>query len=105
MIEKLINDELRSANKKFPLFSSWHEAYAVILEEVEEANNEADVMCNLYLDRLWRDIRAKASSEADRFENINMLRWHTVRAIEELIQVAAMCDKAVISLAGEETKE
>ena len=25
--EKLINDELQSANKKFPLFSYWHEAY------------------------------------------------------------------------------
>lgn len=104
MIEKLINEELQNANKKFPLFSSWHEAYAVILEEVEEANNEADVMCNLYLDRLWHDIKAKASSEADRFENINMLRWHTVRAIEELIQVAAMCDKAVMSLGEEEAE-
>lgn len=101
MIEKLINEELQSANKKFPLFSSWHEAYAVILEEMEEANNEADVMCNLYLDRLWRDIKAKASSEADRFEDIGMLRGRAVRAIEELIQVAAMCDKAVMSLRKE----
>lgn len=104
MIKKLINDELRSANKKFPLFSSWHEAYAVILEEVEEAQEETNVMCNLYLDRLWLDIKAKASSEADRFEDIGIIRGHTVRAIEELIQVAAMCDKAVISLAGEEKK-
>lgn len=104
MIEKLINDELQSANKKFPLFSSWHEAYAVILEEVEEANNEADVMCNLYLDRLWHDIKAKASSEADRFEDIGILRGHAVRAIEELIQVAAMCDKAAMSLGKEEAE-
>lgn len=105
MIEKLINDELRAANKKFPLFSSWHEAYAVILEEVEEANNEADVMCALYLDRLWHDIKAKASSEADRLEDVGILRGHAVRAIKELIQVAAMCDKAVMSLAGEEKTE
>lgn len=104
MIEKLINEELQSANKKFPLFSSWHEAYAVILEEVEEAQEEADVMCALYLDRLWRDIRAKASSEADRFEDIGILRGHAVRAIEELIQVAAMCDKAVMSLGEEEAE-
>lgn len=71
---------------------------------MEEANDEADVMCNLSLDRLWHDIKAKASSEADRFEDIGILRGHAVRAIEELIQVAAMCDKAVISLAGEEKK-
>lgn len=104
MIEKLINEELQNANKKFPLFSSWHEAYAVILEEVEEAQEEAAVMCNLYLDRLWQDIRAKASSEADRFADIGIVRGHAVRAIEELIQVAAMCDKAVMSLGGEEAE-
>lgn len=104
MIEKLINDELQSANKKFPPFSSWHEAYAVILEEVEEAQEETNVMCNLYLDRLWLDIRAKASSEADRFADIGIVRGHAVRAIEELIQVAAMCDKAVMSLGGEEAE-
>lgn len=104
MIEKLINEELQNANKKFPLFSSWHEAYAVILEEVEEAQEEAAVMCNLYLDRLWRDIKVKASSEADRLEDIGIVRGHAVRAIEELIQVAAMCDKAVMSLGGEEAE-
>lgn len=52
MIEKLINDELQSANKKFPLFSS----------------------------------------------------WHAVKAIKELIQVAAMCDKAAMSLGKEKTE-
>lgn len=104
MIEKLINEELQNANKKFPLFSSWHEAYAVILEEVEEADEETNVMCTLYLDRLWRDIRAKASSEADRIEDIGIVRGHAVRAIEELIQVAAMCDKAAMSLGEEKTE-
>ena len=104
MIEKLIDKELQNANKKFPLFSSWHEAYAVILEEVEEANEETNVMCTLYLDRLWQDIRTKASSEADRFEDIGIVRGHAVRAIEELIQVAAMCDKAAMSLGKEKTE-
>jgi hypothetical protein len=104
MIEKLIDEELQNANKKFPLFSSWHEAYAVILEEVEEADEETNVMCTLYLDRLWQDIRAKASSEADRFEDIGIVRGHAVRAIEELIQVAAMCDKAAMSLGKEKTE-
>lgn len=104
MIEKLINEELQNANKKFPPFSSWHEAYAVILEEVEEADEETNVMCTLYLDRLWQDIRAKASSEADRFVDIGIVRGHAVRAIEELIQVAAMCDKAAMSLGREEAE-
>lgn len=105
MIEKLINDELRAANKKFPLFSSWHEAYAVILEEVEEAQEEVAIMSEIELESLWSSIRSKTSNEADRFMKIGIIRGCAVRAIEELIQVAAMCDKAVISLAGEEKTE
>lgn len=104
MIEKLINDELRAANKKFPLFSSWHEAYAVILEEVEEAGEEVNAMCALYLDRLWQDIRTKSASEADRFLDLGKVRDIAIRAIEELIQAAAMCDKAVMSLGEEKTE-
>lgn len=104
MIEKLINDELRAANKKFPLFSSWHEAYAVILEEVEEAGEET-ITIQHRLDTLWLDVRSKRSSEADKFKSIGEIRGLATRAIKELIQVAAMCDKAVMSLAGEEMKE
>lgn len=104
MIEKLINEELQNANKKFPLFSSWHEAYAVILEEVEEAQEEVAVMSEIELESLWSNIRSKTSSESDRLEDIGILRGHAVRAIEELIQVAAMCDKAVMSLGEEKTE-
>lgn len=104
MIEKLINEELQNANKKFPLFSSWHEAYAVILEEVEEAQEEVAVMSEIELESLWSSIRSKMSDEVDRFMKIGIIRGHAVRAIEELIQVAAMCDKAAMSLGGEKTK-
>lgn len=104
MIEKLINDELRAANKKFPLFSSWHEAYAVILEEVEEASEET-ITIQHGLDTLWLDVRSKRVSEANKFKTIGEIRGLATRAIKELIQVAAMCDKAVISLAGEEKTE
>ena len=37
----LIDKELEAANQKFPLFNSTHEAFAVILEEAEEAKEEA----------------------------------------------------------------
>ena len=36
----LIDKELEAANQKFPLFNSTHEAFAVILEEAEEAKEE-----------------------------------------------------------------
>jgi len=102
MIEKLIEEELQKANKKFPLFSSWHEAYAVILEEVQEAQEEVSMMGELEVECLWTNIRSKKASEADRFTNIGEIRGYAVRAIEELIQVAAMCDKAVMSLGKEQ---
>lgn len=104
MIEKLINEELQNANKKFPLFSSWHEAYAVILEEVEEAEEEVAVMSKIELESLWNNIRSKTSYDTDKFMKIGIIRGHAVRAIEELIQVAAMCDKAAMSLGGEEAE-
>lgn len=104
MIEKLINEELQNANKKFPLFSSWHEAYAVIKEEIEEAEEEVAVMSEIELESLWNNIRSKTSDEADKFMKIGIIRGHAVRGIEELIQVAAMCDKAAMSLGGEEAE-
>lgn len=103
MIEELINNELVNANKKFPLFASWHEAYAVILEEAQEAQEEVSIMEELEVECLWCNIRSKKASEADRLKSIEAIRGYAVRGIEELIQVAAMCDKAMISL-GEEKK-
>lgn len=105
MIEKLINDELRAANKKFPLFSSWHEAYAVILEEVEEAQAEVAGVQEVTVNFLWPVVKNKIPDPCTLSMYTGLLRGYAVKAIEELIQVAAMCDKAVMSLAGEETKE
>lgn len=102
MIEKLINKGLQEANKKFPLFSSWHEAYAVILEEVEEAREEVSMMGELEIESLWINIRSKKARESDRLTDIDEIRGYAVRAIEELIQVAAMCDKAVMSFGKEQ---
>lgn len=103
MIEKLISEELQEANKKFPLFSSWHEAYAVILEEAEEAQEEVAVMREVELEDLWQLIRNKNSNDVERVAGLGIIRGFCKRGIEELIQVAAMCDKAVMSL-GKENK-
>lgn len=64
----LIDDELHSANLKFPLFNSPHEGYAVLLEEVDE---------------LWYEIKSGGSND---------------RMKEEAIQVAAMAIKFIKSL-------
>ena len=40
LIEEMVQNELKEANKKNPMFNSDHEAYAVIKEEIEEASFE-----------------------------------------------------------------
>lgn len=55
VIEELIQKELKEANNKNPMFSSDHEAYAVIKEEVEEAGFEFGSTTN-YLDMLWHKV-------------------------------------------------
>jgi hypothetical protein len=41
-VNKLVTEELERANKEFPLFSSAHEGYAVILEELHETEDELE---------------------------------------------------------------
>ena len=43
-IQKLVQKELNGANKKFPLFNSPHEGYAIIKEEIEECMDNANPM-------------------------------------------------------------
>ena len=93
-IEQLVAEELARANKKFPGFSSNHEAHSVLREEIEEL---AEFVSAIVAPRigweaeLWDLI--KANNTTDLPECLNMLRHATMRAIEEAIQVAAMCDK------------
>lgn len=70
-IIKLINDELESANSKHPGFSSVHEGYAVIKEEVDE---------------LWDEIKVSKSIGS------NMLM------VNEAVQIAAMAIKFIETL-------
>ena len=64
--QELVQEEVKKAEKKHPSFNSFHEGYAVILEEVDE---------------LWEEIKKK-TSERD-LVNLRL----------ELIQIAAMCHR------------
>ena len=61
-----IKKELDSANNKFPQFKSTHEAYAVILEE---------------LDEFWDEVKKKNPD----YKNMKT----------ELVQISAMCIKTI----------
>lgn len=87
-IEKLVELELDEANKTYPLFHSPHEAYAVLKEEVEELEYEANWVTGL-LDVMWREVKA----DEDILQTANDIHKRAVMLVQEAIQVAAMCEK------------
>ena len=90
-IEELAKLELEAANSRHPLFASNHEAYAVILEEVEEATEELAHIKSL-LSLSWKSVR---HDYKDNF--FNDIGKVALSLAQEAIQVAAMCDKALMS--------
>ena len=59
----LIDKELEAANQKFPLFNSTHEAFAVILEEAEEAKEEAGNL-DILMNNFWISVKENHDPEA-----------------------------------------
>lgn len=91
-IEKLIDIELKEANEKYPLFHTPHEAYAVLLEEVEELEYDMEVIKE-YMVSMWNNVKNDCDISAfkDRIE------FYAIGVIQEAIQVAAMCKKIEMS--------
>lgn len=102
-IKPLIQEELVRANEKFPQFHSSHEGYAVIKEEVEEAQSELNsVLSELW--NLWSEIKDKESIKENLVEDAEELIKHANNLIAESIQVAAMGKKFLDMLEREATK-
>lgn len=94
-IDELIERELRNANSKYPLFSSEHEGYAVILEEYEETKYNIE-LADRTLENIWENI--KTNSHDVVVKGIVTLRTEMQMLIAEAIQTAAMCDKMIMSM-------
>ncbi len=92
IIKALIEMELDDANKKFPHFASPHEGYAVIKEEVEEAE-DASRNINTYLDILWSLVKSKDYAPNDYLGAVDKIEDWAVEQAKEAIQVAAMAKK------------
>jgi hypothetical protein len=92
-VERLIHKELQSANKQFPLFNSVHEAYAVILEEAQEAKEAGDEL-ESFMGVFWSSVKANGSN---RRRCRRFVREQSVQLAVEAIQIAAMCDKFQLS--------
>lgn len=83
----------RTARRKV---NSLHEAYAVALEELEEASEKVDMAKYRYED-VWN--RIKWNEEKKRIvESLNGTRNYAVEAIKELAQFAAIIDKTLETL-------
>ena len=92
MVEGLVDAELKRANSIHdPYFNSYHEAYAVILEEVEEAENEIDDLKRL-MDAMWEHV--KSDYDEAIVSLLPSIEAYAIHAAAEMIQVAAMTRKA-----------
>ena len=87
-VDQIVPRELERANKKFPQFHSDHESWAVILEEVTEAEVEMKTIrgnIDGMFDLVRNNVDAKWVAEKMEYAAINLAC--------EAIQVAAMCKK------------
>ena len=91
-VRKLVAEEyLRASERYGGRFSSPHEAYAVILEEEEEARDEIAEM-KLWMRKLWDAVKHNYGTRQD--EILELIEEYALSGACECIQVAAMAQKA-----------
>lgn len=88
ILDSYIQEELDSANAKYPPFASLHEGYGVLAEEFEETAEEVSNI-KIELHEAWRNIKKDIYPEYQ----ISRMRHHSRQLIREAFQVAAMVEK------------
>ena len=91
-VENLVQKELESANQRFPMFRSDHEGAAIILEEIEEAQEDMNNVQDNFLD-LWKSIKRNSKPEY----HADSVYICAVSLACEAIQVEAMAQKFIDS--------
>ena len=88
-VRELVNVELAAANEKFPQFHSSHEGWAVMLEEIDEAEQVMQTV-RVCSGILWEQyIRMNDSG----MEEVESIKEYAIQLACEAIQVAAMAQK------------
>ena len=92
-INEVLALELVNACKRYgPDFNSNHEAYAVLLEEVEELEKELDYIKN-HLAMIWDYV--KVDDDQGIKSNARIISLDVVDLMAEAAQVAAVCRKII----------
>lgn len=101
-VAQLVLDEYEMAKKDHgKKFSSMHEGYAILLEEVEEAKEQMDsVMCDAHLGYMWESVKHDDIDAAA--DAAHIIRTRAACLACEAIQVAAMATKFLVSFVGED---
>lgn len=103
-VEVLTNTEYSRASHKYgPTHYCDHQAYAVLLEEFQEAEQEK-LDCESALDKLWQQIKLDRSDSTKR-GILRSLELHAQLAACEFIQVAAMAKKALLTIERRNTND
>lgn len=102
-VTSLIDEEYARASGVYgPLHNSDHEAYAVMLEEFQEADAER-FDCECSLDKLWEQIKMD-SSDYNKEGVLRRIECYAKLAACEFIQVAAMAKKAILTIERRQRK-
>lgn len=88
----------RAAQMYGEKFGNVYEAYGVLAEEVQEAEEEWDGLIGMQAQMLKAIRKSNAKAIMDYADR---LRDYAVNCAAELIQVAAMCEKTVRTVRGE----
>lgn len=93
-VERLLTEECERGINKHGSFSSEHEGYAVILEEVQETEQELEEI-KRHLNFAWQYIKQDNSKAS--LELVNLIKKKAIFAACEAIQIAAMGEKFIQS--------
>lgn len=98
-VEQAVENELARANKQHPLFNSLHEEYGILAEEIaesEESFEETEIM----FDKFFMYMRKDDYSSANDY--LAYIKKNAIDCAAEMVQVAAMAQKAIDSNAMKE---
>ncbi len=93
LVSRAISEELEVARTHGKKFSTNHEAYAVLKEEIEETRSELEMAEN-YLIFFWNLVKKDAYPKELR-DKIEVIYESAKNAAKEALQVCAVCRKAL----------